>query len=169
MKPAIFYALVTGWSRHGNGFQVIAVTSEKGGQIYGRDENEYVTHRSARDMLHRFDDEASAKGAHERAAAAKAKLQPAVSEAHRMYQRLDKEMGASILAAAKGEELPAEPVEPKNPIAAFVRDMDHAGTTFSRCDACGHQTDNHLQECDIWSDYQRARPFLLDAAKRTAQ
>lgn len=104
-KPAIFYALVSGWSRHsGNGFQILTVTSEKGGQVYGRDEHECVTHRSVRDVIHRFTDEATAKGAHARADAVRKRLTPAVEEAHSTYQRLDRERSAAILAAAKGDE-----------------------------------------------------------------
>lgn len=54
-KPILYYVLARGFFwRTGRGFRVIGVTSEKGGQVYGRDERDHVTHVSAGDVLHRF-------------------------------------------------------------------------------------------------------------------
>lgn len=99
MKPAISYAVCR--KQWGRRFRVIAVTSEKGGQVYGRDEDGSVTHIRARDVLCWFDDEPTAKAANERADKKAAELRPGVEAAHAEYNRLVSERDKAILAAAK--------------------------------------------------------------------
>lgn len=110
MKPAVAWGLVSSWSRHGDGFQVIAITSEKDGyrgQWYGRDEQGNPTHGRKSDLLHRFESEAVAKDAHKRAAEVRAKLKPERDRAQAEASRLDKEMTNAVMAAAKGLDLVA--------------------------------------------------------------
>lgn len=104
-KPVLFYALVPGYNSRGHGFRLIGVTSEKGGQLYGRDEQDCVTHISARAVLHRFLPEETltfCKAAYDRADATRKRLVPGVEEAERHARALRKGMEAAILDAAKG-------------------------------------------------------------------
>jgi len=106
-KQPIFWALVSGWSPGGTGFRILAVTSVRGGQVYGRNENDGATHVREADVLHRFDSAAEAAGAQHRAIVERTRLKPAVDAARDAYTRLDRAMAAAVLAAAKGEAPPA--------------------------------------------------------------
>lgn len=102
-KPILFYALVPGhWG--GQGFRVIGVTSEKGRQVYGRDEADGVTHVAEGDVLHRFPpgtSEAHAKDARKRAERTRERMKGGVDHAEQTARQRRREMDAAILAAAK--------------------------------------------------------------------
>lgn len=106
-KPILFYALVTGHHPHGHGFRLLGVTSEKGRQVYGRDpDSDMVTHRSDRDVLHRFlpeHTEEFCRAAHDRAGKMQQRLIGNVTQAEQNACTLRSEMARQILSAAKGE------------------------------------------------------------------
>lgn len=105
-KPITHYVLVRqGYSRYRGGFTVLGVTSEKGGQVYGRDERDHVTHVSARDVLHRFPDGTMrefAAAAGERATAEYARHEVAVRMAREELSRVEDLRQQRTLEAAKG-------------------------------------------------------------------
>ena len=102
-KPVLYYALAR--SRYGYGFRVLAVTLEKGGQVYGREiDTSAATHVSARDVLHRFPEgtpDFVAGGASARAEAARKLLQPTVNAARAALAKAEAQLNAAVLAAAK--------------------------------------------------------------------
>lgn len=106
MKPALYIALISGYSYSGFG-RLMAVTSEKGAlgrtMIYGRDlEGGYPTHRRGAAVIAKFETEAAARTALERAAAIAEKLQPAVDEAERHCAQLRLNLRKACLDAIKG-------------------------------------------------------------------
>lgn len=106
-KAVLFYAMVHGYHPHGHGFRLLAVTSEKGRQVYGREVDTYmVTHRSDRDVLHRWAPGTSleyVQGAFDRAARMKEKLQETVDQAERTARSLRAEMMRQVMVSACGE------------------------------------------------------------------
>lgn len=110
VKPILYYALTRGaYSR--NGFKVLGVTSTKGGQVYGRDEYDAVTHVAERDVIHRFPEGTTlefAQAAQLRADAERKKHEPGIRMARDEVSRLEEVKNAAVLRAAKGEHLPPQ-------------------------------------------------------------
>lgn len=100
-KPALYYAMITAWDA-GLGFKVIAVTSEKGRQVYGRDLAGNSTNRQTDDVIYRFPTEEAARGAPERARAARAAYAERIKEARMVLDAFIKEERAAVYAAARG-------------------------------------------------------------------
>lgn len=106
-KPFLFFVLYrSGWAR--NGIYGMGVTSEKGGQIYGRHiGSETVTHVSVRDVIHRFPPgtpEVHVAGAAHRAAAARSAAEPAIQEARDALLTAERAAQRAVLQAAIGGE-----------------------------------------------------------------
>lgn len=104
-KPILYWALARGL--YGERFRIIGVTSEKGRQVYGRDDADAVTHVSDRDVLYRFPEgttEAYAKQASVRAQRARESTDAMVRGAHRTYLDASQNQQNAILAAAKGDK-----------------------------------------------------------------
>ncbi len=54
MKPALFFAVIRSrWWGKGPPYEILEITTERGGQLYGRDKHEAVTHVPVRDVLAR--------------------------------------------------------------------------------------------------------------------
>jgi hypothetical protein len=106
VKPALYIALVSGYSSSGLG-RLMAVTSEKGGpgrtMIYGRDlEHGYPTHRRGGEIIAKFENEDSARKALKRIAEIECELQPAIDAADRHAAALRRNLRQACLDAAKG-------------------------------------------------------------------
>jgi len=103
-KPILYYALNrAGWGR---AFDVLAVTSEKGRQVYGRRLDDSVTHVSERDIIHRFPEGMGAefaRAATERADAEAKRHATGIRMARDEVTRLEAARDAAVLAAAKGK------------------------------------------------------------------
>ena len=106
VKPIQYYVLVRGgFTRYRAGFTALGVTSEKGGQVYGRDEHDRVTHVSSRDVIHRFPEGTSldfAKAASDRADAEYKRHEVAVRMAREELSRVEDLRKQRTLEAAKG-------------------------------------------------------------------
>lgn len=128
-KPILYYVLINKW-HYGREtrFSVLGVTSEKGGQVYGRDETDRVTHVARLDVIHRFEPGTSlewAKAAGERAENASKLFDVPLQQARAEVSRLEDARRAATLAAAKlSEKPPAPPPEP--PYPATSRDDNNA-------------------------------------------
>lgn len=137
-KPILFYALI----RHGlyrRGFNVLSVTSEKGGQIYGRDEREGTTHVSERDVIYRFPEGTTfefAKAATDRADREQERHALGIAKAESHLAGLRKARELAVLDAAKG-------LAPKGPCLKCGRASGDDG-----CDD---------QPCPMGLDYRKAR------------
>jgi hypothetical protein len=104
VKPIQYYVLV----RHGfgrRGFTVLGVTSEKGRQVYGRDEHDAATHVAERDVIYRFPPGTSldfAKDATKRADEEYARHETGIRLAREELDRLHSLRDQRTLEAAKG-------------------------------------------------------------------
>ena len=79
MKPISYYGVIRVW----HGFDVLAVTTERGRQVYGRRADESSTHVAARDVLVKLPDAQSAQSFMAKAGRIKAKHRPKIKEAER--------------------------------------------------------------------------------------
>lgn len=122
-KPILFYALAKALYR--DGFRVIGVTSEKGRQVYGRDEADAVTHVAEFDVIHRFPpgtSEAYAKASRDRAARVKERMHGGVAHAENLARQARRDIDAAILQAAKGVETHPPP-PPRAPPPTTMMDV----------------------------------------------
>lgn len=104
-KPIQYYVLAKRFGYARRGFTVLGVTSEKGGQVYGRTEDDEVTHVSARDVIHRFPAGTSlefAKDATKRADEEYARHEVGIRMAREELDRLTALRDQRTLEAAKG-------------------------------------------------------------------
>lgn len=104
-KPILYYVLARGGLYARRGFRVIGVTSEKGRQVYGRDEHDAATRVSASDVIHRFPEGTMlefAKAATERADAEYKRHEVAVRMAREELSRVEDLRQQRTLEAAKG-------------------------------------------------------------------
>lgn len=108
-KPIQYYVLV----RHGFGrrsFSVLGVTSEKGRQVYGRDEHDAATHVSVRDVIHRFPEGTAlefARDASKRADEEYKRHEVGIRQARDELERLEGLRTQRTLEAAKGTLVPS--------------------------------------------------------------
>lgn len=113
-KPILYYVLARGGLYARRGFRVLGVTSEKGRQVYGRDEHEAATHVSASDVIHRFPPGTSldfAKAAGDRADVEYKRHEVGISMARAELSRLEDLRQQRTLEAAKG--ILTDTVQPK--------------------------------------------------------
>jgi hypothetical protein len=149
-KPIQFYALVRGRYHHSRGFSLIGVTSEKGRQVYGRDEFDAATHVSDRDVIHRFSPEATLEFC--KAAPVRADLESklhsvGISQARAELSRLEDNQRQAVLAAAKGQRCavtktpppvevpdvgpPREEPERTTPVAPMARRLGESSDEYN--------------------------------------
>lgn len=105
-KPVLYYALTRKWNyATGRSWSVLAVTSEKGRQVYGRDEHDAATHCRAGDVLYRFPPGTPlefAKAAGDRATREEARHAEGIEAARRKLADLQRDRDLAVLDAAKG-------------------------------------------------------------------
>lgn len=126
-KPILYYVLARG-SYGRRGFTALGVTSEKGGQVYGRDENDYATHISVRDVVHRFPEGTSldfARDATKRADEEYRRHEVGIRMAREELSRLEDLRQQRTLDAAKGV------------VATHPKPDPHATDGVTRCPECG--------------------------------
>lgn len=102
-RPILYYVLTRGG--YGRAFRVIGVTSEKGRQVYGRDESDAATHVGELDVIYRFPEGTTlefAKDASRRADKEADRHVVGITQASAEMSRLRDVRDAAILAAAKG-------------------------------------------------------------------
>lgn len=105
MKKAMFYALVIGYGYPGLG-RLMAVTSVKGTQLYGRDvEHGNPTHRRADDMTHAFRTEGEAREVIRLAQEAHRAHEEGVKEAERELSRRRNFQSVAVAKAVKSRAL----------------------------------------------------------------
>lgn len=102
-KEIQYFALV---SRFGPAFmRVVGVTSEKGGQWYGRDHQDQATHGSLDDIIYRFPEGTEWEFAHAATVRAREEHErhdPAVKAAKRQWLNLEDARSEAMIVAAKG-------------------------------------------------------------------
>lgn len=144
-KPILYYALVKG---HGymRGFNVLAVTLEKGGsrgQVYGRDEYDNPTHVAAYSVIYRFPEGTPldfCKDAGKRADAEARKHEVGLEQARAELSRLQDVKTAAVLNAAKGVYTTAgDPKMIRQPdgSAGYLCTACDRGTLRDFCPKCG--------------------------------
>lgn len=167
VKPTLYYCLVRGG--YGQGFKVLAVTSEKGRQVYGRDEDDASTHVASRDVIHRFPEGTTldfARAASDRAMAEADHHKLGIRMASEELSRLQDVKDAAVLAAAKGfttGKMHGEPERASRSVGPQPTRSDEGPAPVAlrglKPNACGYPSGclcigkslNAIAECAFWA------------------
>lgn len=104
-KPALYYAILPGYSSQSSLGRIMVVTSEKGPQVYGRDyQYGNPTHRSKQDILAKFPDEGSTLRALSRVADVEKEYAIPIKRAEVELRTLRKRERDAISVVVKEEE-----------------------------------------------------------------